>query len=58
MAASGAVTMPMETEEHDSWRYRNNKGNIEAKLFKAGEKIGSFWHENKAKAGYRKPKKD
>ena len=56
MAASGEVTM--EVEKNDSWRYRINKGNLESKLFKAGEKIGSFWHENKAKAGYRKPKKD
>jgi len=56
MAASGEVTM--EVEKNDSWRYRINKGNIEAKLFKAGEKIGSTWYENKEKAGYRKPKKD
>jgi len=58
MAASGAVTMPMVVDKHDSWRFRNNKGNIEQKLFKAGEKIGSFWYENREKAGYRKPKKD
>ena len=56
MVASGAVTI--ESEKHDSWRFKNNKGTIEQKLFKAGEKIGSSWYESKEKAGYRKPKKD